>query len=161
MMRLDDIKALAQQAHRDDRKREELFATMFRNDGKESYYASWALTHLPAVDNILIAKHRHELVSLAISTPDTSLRRLSLVLLERLEWPPEEVRADLLDFCLAHMAMADEPYGVKALCIKLAYLMCRHYPELKSELRNCLLMMEPQEQGAGVRHTRNQILSHL
>ena len=41
------------------------------------------------------------------------------------------------------------------------YLQCRHYPELKAELRQALLLMEPSELGAGVKHTRKKTLERL
>ena len=157
-LRIDDIKAMAQEAHRDKVYRDGLFATMLSDEGKEASNAAWALTHLPKDDNKYIDEQRDPLVRLAISTPEVPLRRLSMVLLERLEWGIDDVRTDLLDFCLEHMMRADEPYGVKALCMKLAYYQCRHYPELKEELRQCLLLMEPSELGAGVKHTRGKIL---
>ena len=160
-MHIEDIKALAQSAHNDTRERERLFRAMIYGKGKEAYYAAWALTHLPASDNIYINMYRARLVDFAIATTDTSLRRLSLVLLERLEWSIDDMRTDLLDFCLEHMMLPDEPYGVKALCMKLAYQQCCHYPELKAELRQALLLMEPTELGAGVKHTRGKLLKLL
>ena len=87
------------------------------------------------------------------------------MLLERLEWGREALDDEryvrLLDFCLEHMVLADEPYGIKSLCMKIAYQMCRHYQELKEELRQSLLLMEPSELGTGVRHTRNKILGEM
>ena len=160
-MHIEDIKALAQNAHEAHNECEQLFNTMLYGEGKEAYYSAWALTHLPGSDNIYINMYRAKLTDFAISTSDTSMRRLALVLLERLEWGIDDVRTDLLDFCLDHMMLPTEPYGVKALCIKLAYLQCRHYPELKAELRQALLLMEPSELGAGVKHTRGKILKLL
>ncbi len=160
-MHIEDIKALALSAHNDPDKREQLFHAMLGGENKDAYYAAWALTHLPSEDNIYINMYRARLADFAITTPDTSMRRLSLVLLERLEWTIDDMRTDLLDFCLDHMMQPDEPYGVKALCIKLAYLQCRHYPELKAELRQVLLLMEPSELGAGVKHTRKKVLGLL
>lgn len=161
VMHMEDIKALAQSAQGDAKVREELFRTMLAGEGREAYYAAWALTHLPPSDNGCIDERREELVHLAIHTPEVPLRRLSMVLLERIEWGVDDVRTDLLDFCLEHMLRPDEPYGVKALCMKLAYRQCRHYPELKEELRQSLLLMEPSELGSGVKHTRNKILKLL
>lgn len=160
-MHVDEIKTLAAEAHNVVAVRERLFSLMLHSEGKEASNAAWALTHLPVEDNRRIAEHREALVRLAISTEEVPLRRLSLVLLERLEWGVEEVRTDLLDFCLEHMLLPDEPYGVKALCIKLAYRQCQHYPELKEELRQSLLLMEPTELGTGVKHTRGKILKLL
>ena len=161
VLHIEDIKALAQRAHNNTVERERLFCAMFSSEGKEASNAAWALTHLPESDNNYIDEHRDALVRLAVSTPEVPLRRLSLTLLERLEWGIDDVRTDLLDFCLEHMLLPDEPYGVKALCIKLAYQQCRHYPELKEELRQSLLLMEPSELGTGVKHTRGKILKML
>ena len=161
VMHVDDIKALAHKAHGDAEERKRLFGTMLSAEGREAYFAAWTLTHLPPSDNGFIDEHREALVQLAVGTSEIPLRRLSLALLERLEWEIDDVRTDLLDFCLEHMMLADEPYGVRSLCIKLAWLQCRHYPELKAELRQCLLLMEPSELGAGVKHTRGKILGKL
>ena len=161
VMHIDDIKALSKRAHDDTEVRERLFRTMFSSEGKEASNAAWALTHLPPSDNEYIAAHREALVHLALCTPNTSLRRLSMVLLERLEWGIDDVYTELLDFCLEHMILPDEPYGVKALCIKLAYQQCRHYPELKAELRQVLLLMEHTEMGPGLRNARKKILEMI
>ena len=161
VMHIDNIKALAKSAHEDAEVRERLFRTMLSGEGKEASNAAWALTHLPKEDNIYINMYRAELVQLALITPEVPLRRLSMVLLERLDWGRDDVRTDLLDFCLEHMMRPDEPYGVKALCMKLAYSQCRHYPELCAELKQALLLMEPSELGAGVKHTRGKILKLL
>ena len=161
VMHIDDIKALAKSAHNDAEVRERLFRTMLSGEGKEASNAAWALTHLPKEDNIYINMYRAKLVQLAITTSEVPLRRLSMVLLERLEWGRDDIRTDLLDFCLENMMLADEPYGVKALCMKLAYQQCRHYPELCAELKQCLLLMEPSELGACVKHTRGKILKLL
>ena len=161
VMHIDNIKALAKSAHEDAEVRERLFRTMLSGEGKEASNAAWALTHLPKEDNIYINMYRAELVQLALITPEVPLRRLSMVLLERLDWGRDDVRTDLLDFCLEHMMRPDEPYGVKALCMKLAYSQCRHYPELCAELKQALLLMEPSELGAGVKHTRGKLLKVL
>lgn len=152
---------MAQEAHRDKACRDGLFSAMLCGEGKTASNAAWALTHLPEADNKYIDEHREALVRLAVSTPEVPLRRLSMLLLQRLEWGIDDVRTDLLDFCLEHMLLPDEPYGVKALCMKLAYQQCRHYPELKEELRQSLLLMEPSELGAGVKHTRKKILDQI
>lgn len=157
-LHVTDIKALAAEAHRDSKVREELFSAMLEGDGREANNAAWALTHLPDSDNIHINSHRDALVHLAVTTCEVPMRRLSLALLERLEWDVDDVRTDLLDFTLQRMIMNDEPYGVRALCVKLAYLQCRHYPELINELYQTLQMMERTDMGSGLKHARKKIL---
>ena len=158
---VDEIKQLAQRAHRDAAVRAGLFETLFGTDLAEARRAAWALTHLPASDNGYIDSRRSHLVQLAVGTDDTSLRRLALALLQRLDWPEEAVQTDLLDFCLRHAQLREEPCGVRSLCIKLAFLQCRHYAELREELRQGLLLMEPAELSAGVKHIRGKILNLL
>ncbi len=171
-LHIEDIRAMARLAHSDGTYREGLFASMLGDDRTEAVHAAWALTHLPKSDLVWLAGHRSELVDIAVSTADTSLRRLSLALLERLAWPanghvnggadsePPEYYTLLLDFCFTHMMLATEPYGVRSLCMKLAYKLSLPYPELLGELRQNLLLLEPSDLGPGVRHTRNKILNN-
>ena len=166
-LHIGDIKAMAQRAHEDAAVRERLFAAMLDDDRDEAVHSAWALTHLPKTDNPHIATHRERLTNLGISTPDTSLRRITLSLLERIDWTVSDIDnthdyyVSLLNFCMEHMMMIDEPFGVRSLCMKVAYKLSLPYPELMGELRECLQMIEPTELGAGVRHTRNKILNTL
>ena len=166
-LHIDDVKAIAQRAHDSATVRESLFAAMHGDDRDEAVHAAWALTHIPKADNRHIAAHREELVALAINTEDTSLRRITLTLLERIDWTVTDkddvprYYVDLLDFCMEHLMMPEEPYGVRSLCMKLAYTLSLPYPELLEELRQSMLLIEPTEIGTGVRHTRNKILKSL
>lgn len=166
-LHIGDIKAMAQRAHEDAAVRERLFAAMLDDARNEAVHSAWALTHLPKTDNPHIAAHRERLTNLAIITPDTSLRRITLSLLERIDWTVSDIDntpdyyVSLLNFCMEHMMMPDEPYGVRSLCMKLSYTLSLPYPELLDELRRSLLLIEPSELGTGVRHTRNKILKSL
>ncbi len=166
-LHIDDIKTIAKRAHGDEAFREGLFEAMLCNNREEAVHAAWALTHLPKDDCQHIAAHRETLVQLAITTADTSLRRITLSLLEKLDWQVEntdetpEYYVALLDFSFKHMMMIEEPYGVRSLCMKLAYKLSLNYPELRDELRESLLLIEPTDLGSGVRHTHNKLLKQL
>ena len=179
-MHVDEIKALAQHAHSDAAVCDALFEALWGDNRDDAVHSAWALTHLPKSDNDVIAARREALVAMATTTDDTSLRRLTLALLERLEWevPTDDEEGNstnpesqahtgvcpyvqLLNFSLEHLMMPEEPYGVRALCMKLAYTLSLPYPELLAELRQSLLLIEPSELGSGVRHTRNKILEKL
>lgn len=155
---ITDIRSLASLAMADAAVCDAFFEALQSSDPRAAGNAAWALFHLPKEGDDRIAAWRDELVSLAISTPDIPVRRLTLSLLVRLDWPEEEVRTDLLDFCLAHLLMPAEPAGVRSLCGKMAWNLCRHYPELTEELRRTLLYMEPDTLSPGPKHTRNAIL---
>ena len=157
-LHIDDVKALAMSAHGDAGARRSLFADALEGEGRASANALWALTHLPSQDDVFIAEHRQGLTALALEAADVTRRRLALTLLERLEWGVDQVDTALLDFCLGHLMDPSEAVGVRALCAKLAYLQCRHYPELLGELRQSLLMLDPALLKPGLRHVRNKIL---
>lgn len=157
-LHIDDVKALAMSAHGDAVARRSLFADALEGEGRASANALWALTHLPSQDDVFIAEHRQGLTVLALDAADATRRRLALTLLERLEWGVDQVDTALLDFCLGHLMDPSEAVGVRALCAKLAYRQCRHYPELLGELRQSLLMLDPALLKPGLRYVRNKIL---
>lgn len=157
-LHIDDVKALAMSAHGNAGVRRSLFADALEGEGRASANALWALTHLPSQDDVFIAEHRQGLTALALEAADATRRRLALTLLERLEWGVDQVDTALLDFCLGHLMDPSEAVGVRALCAKLAYRQCRHYPELLGELRQSLLMLDPALLKPGLRHVRNKIL---
>ena len=66
-----------------------------------------------------------------------------------------------LDFCLLHLVDPAEPYGVRALCAKLAWAQCRHYTELRAELHTTLTLIEPHTISPGMRNTRTKILKSI
>ena len=117
--------------------------------------AAWVLTHKP-LSEIRTLPHEH-LIDLSVSTPDTSLRRLTLCLVERQGIDKAEIRTDFLDFCLQHMLLPAEPPGVQALCMKLAYRMCLPYPELVHEFYETLSLMQPELYKPGMKHLINKM----
>ena len=128
----------------------QLFEYVFDPDNRVARNAAWALTHKPVGELLPLPQER--LVDLTLTTPDTSLRRLTLALIERQGIKEEDMRTDLLDFCLRHMMLLDEPAGVQALCLKLAYQMCSYYPELMHEFEETLNLMQPEHYTAGMSH---------
>lgn len=158
---ITEIRSLASMAQGDKAVCDALFEAMQSGDSRSAGNAAWALTHLPDDAVPLLDPHRDMLVSLLLSTQNTTLRRLTLNLLVRLDWPEEKVRTDLLDFCLARLLMPAEPAGIRSLCGNMAWILCRHYPELLDELRRTLLYIEPETLSPGPRHTRNTVLNRI
>lgn len=142
---IEDILTLAKDSPAAD-----LFELLYSEEGHIARNAAWALTHKTSKEVRTLPQDR--LVDLALATPDTSLRRLLLRLIECQGIPSDEIRTDLLDFCLKHMVMLEEPPGVQALCMKLAHSMCSHYPELQHEFDATLNMMHTEYYKPGVRH---------
>ena len=101
-----------------------------------------------------------ELIDMAISCNNSSIRRAILGIILRLDMRKDDLRTDFLDHCLYKMADPDEVPSVQALCMKLAYKMCKFYPELMNELKCTLEAMEVSYYTPAVKNVRNKILNN-
>lgn len=134
----------------------QLFEYIYCPEPKVASNAAWVMTHKS--DSEIQQLPQDRLIDLILSTPDTSIRRLALNLVERQEITVENLRTDFLDFCLQHMVMIEESTGVQALCMKLAYRMCQYYPELQHEFNASLQMVQKEFYRPGVLHLINKYL---
>lgn len=136
------VVALAQDLHHDEHGISEVYGMMLQSDdARLATNAAWVLAHLSAADRTLyLFPYYDELVDLAIS-PSLIIRR-GLVFAILLALPDkEELRADLLDFCLNRMADGKLEDSTRSYMIKLAARLCRPYPELIDELALCLQVL--------------------
>ena len=101
----------------------------------------------------------NELIDQAMQTANSSVRRLTLNIIERLILEEDDLRTDFLDFCFEHMVSIEEFPGIQTLCMKLAYRMCSFYPELMDELKRTLEAMEIEYYKPAVKCLRKRILS--
>lgn len=147
---IDEVRSLAGRVPT-----EVLLEALYDSDSRVARNAAWALTHKPKGGICLIPQEL--LINLALATPDTSLRRLVLSLIERQGIAKEAIRIDFLDFCLRHMVMLEEPTGVQALCMKLAHTMCSFYPELAHEFSETLSLMHAEHYKPGVKYLINKL----
>ena len=131
----------------------------FDEDYRVARSALWGLTK--ASDNELseLQLLMNELIDLAMKTENSSVRRLTLNVIERLKMKEEELRTDFLDFCLEHLLNVEEFPGIQAVCAKLAFRMCKFYPELMDELIRTLEGMEIEYYKPAVKSIRNRILT--
>ncbi|MCI6491662.1 MAG: hypothetical protein MSA28_06065, partial [Prevotella sp.] len=102
-----------------------------------------------------------EITDLVLRTPNTSLRRLLLSVLYRMPFRGDDIRVDLLDFCLENMVAAHQPPGVQSLCMKMAHRMCAPYPELEAEFLRTIKDMNPYHYSAAVTSARKNILAGM
>ncbi len=101
-----------------------------------------------------------ELIDKAIKCNNSSIRRVLLGIILRLDMVEDDLRTDFLDHCLCKMADPNEVASVQALCMKLAYKMCKFYPELLTELKRTLEAMELSYYTPAVKSVRNKILNN-
>ena len=132
---------------------------MHSDDGRVERNAFWVLTKATDQELSQLQGMLGELIDLALKTEHSAVRRLSLNIIERLKMEEDDLRTDFLDFCLEHMADVDELPGIQSISMKLAYRMCKFYPELLAEFKATLESMEPDYFKPAVNCVRNRILN--
>ena len=121
--------------------------------------ALWGLTKASKEELSQLQVILNDFIDQAMTTESSSVRRLSLNIVERLKMNEENLRTDFLDFCFEHMTDVEEFPGIQSVCMKLAFRMCKFYPELMDELKRTLEAMEIDYYKPAVRGVRNKILS--
>ena len=131
----------------------------FSEDYRVARSALWGLTKADKSELSQLQPMLDDLIDLAMQTENSSVRRLSLNIVERLSMTEDDLRTDFLDFCLDRMVSIEEFPGIQAVCMKLAFRMCQFYPELADELRRTLEAMEIDYYKPAVKGVRKRILS--
>ena len=131
----------------------------FSEDYRVARSALWGLTKASKEELSQLQVILNELIDQAMQTENSSVRRLSLNIVERLKMEKVDLRTDFLDFCFEHMMGVDEFPGIQSVCMKLAFRMCQLYPELMDELKRTLEAMETDYYKPAVRCVRNRILN--
>ena len=115
---------------------------VFDSDYRVARSALWGLTKATDEELAELQVMLNELIDQAMQTGNSSVRRLTLNIIERLKMGEDDLRTDFLNFCFEHMVSIEEYPGIQTLCMKLAYRMCSFYPELMDELKRTLETME-------------------
>ena len=132
---------------------------VFDKDYRVARSALWGLTKANKSELSPLQPMLNDFIDLAMQTENSSVRRLSLNLVERLALTTDDLRSDFLDFCLDHMTNPDEFPGIQAACMKLAFRMCQFYPELMDEFIRTIEAMEIDYYKPAVKGFRRKILN--
>ena len=132
---------------------------VFDSDYRVARSALWGLTKATDKELSELQTILNELINQAMQTDNSSVRRLTLNIIERLKMNEDELRTDFLDFCFEHMVSIEEFSGIQTLCMKLAYRMCSFYPELMDELKRTIEVMEIDYYKPAIKCLRKKILS--
>ena len=132
---------------------------VFSEDYLVARSALWGLTKASREELSQLQVILDKFIDQAMQTDNSSVRRLSLNVVERLELKEEDLRTDFLDFCFEHMMDVEEYPGIQSVCMKLAFRMCKYYPELMDELKRTVETMEIDYYKPAVKCVRNRILS--
>jgi len=131
----------------------------FSQDYRVARSALWGLTKASREELSQLQVILNELINQAMQTENSSVRRLTLNIIERLKMEEDDLRTDFLDFCFEHMMDVEEFPGIQSVCMKLAFRLCKFYPELMDELKRTLEAMETDYYKPAVKCVRNRILS--
>ena len=131
----------------------------FDTDYRVARTALWGLTKAKDEELSELKVIYNELIDQAMQTENSSVRRLTLNIIEKLKMDEDDLRTDFLDFCFEHMVSIEEFSGIQTLCMKLAFHMCTFYPELMDELKRTLETMEIEYYKPAIKCLRKRILS--
>ena len=131
----------------------------FDTDYRVARTALWGLTKAKDEELSELKVIYNELIDQAMQTENSSVRRLTLNIIEKLKMDEDDLRTDFLDFCFEHMVSIEEFSGTQTLCMKLAFRMCTFYPELMDELKRTLEAMETAYYKPAVKCLRKRIFS--
>ena len=131
----------------------------FSQDYRVARSALWGLTKACKDELSQLQVILDEFINQAMQTDNSSVRRLSLNVVERLQMSEDDLRTDFLDFCFEHMQDVEEYPGIQSVCMKLAFRMCSFYPELMDELKRTIEAMEIDYYKPAVKCVRNRILN--
>ncbi|MBR5638152.1 MAG: hypothetical protein IKW83_00170 [Muribaculaceae bacterium] len=131
----------------------------FNDDYRVSRSALWGLTKGSKDELSQLQVILNDFINLAMQTDNSSVRRLALNVIERLELKDDELRTDFLDFCFEHMISIEEFPGIQSVCMKLAFRMCKFYPELMDELKRIVKAMDIEYYKPAVKGVRSKILN--
>ena len=131
----------------------------FDADYRVARNALWSLTKATDKEIAQLQPMMDELIDLALKTDSSSVRRLSLNVVDMLEMKEEDLRSDLYDFCLEHAVDVEELPAIQAICMKIAFRISTFYPELMAELKRILEGMEIEYYKPAVKSIRSRILS--
>ncbi len=131
----------------------------FDTDYRVARTALWGLTKAKDEELSELQVIHNELIDQAMQAENSSVRRLTLNIIEKLKMNEDDLRTDFLDFCFEHMVSIEEFSGTQTLCMKLAFRMCTFYPELMDELKRTLEAMEIEYYKPAVKCLRKRILS--
>ena len=131
----------------------------FDTDYRVARTALWGLTKAKDEELSELKVIYNELIDQAMQTENSSVRRLTLNIIEKLKMDEDDLRTDFLDFCFEHMVSIEEFPGTQTLCMKLAFRMCTFYPELMNELKRTLEAMEIDYYKPAIKCLRKRIFS--
>ena len=149
------------QGEENNNRKEELYRLTFDEDNRVAFNALHVLSNFDLANNEWLYCKHDELIDRVMKEEHVGKRRIMLNLLLRQPFEEEFLRSDFIDFCVSKITACAQPYAIRAYCMKLAYGQMKYYPELLSELKTALDMLEQETLSPGLASAKRQILMKI
>ena len=149
------------QGKENDHRKEELYQLTFDENDRVSFNALWALSHFDKANNPWLFQKHDDLIDRVLLEKSMTKLRLMLSLLIRQPFEEATLRSDFIDYCIAKITACSYPYAIRAYCMKLAYEQMKYYPELLTELKAALDMLEQEALSPGLASAKRQVMKKI
>ena len=158
---MDDIYEICILTHGNNCKKAELYQLIFDEDERVATNALWVFTHFDLQNNEWLYSKHDDLIDRVLVEKNETKRRLILSLLLRQPFEEESLRSDFIDFCIAKITACSQPYAIRCYCMKLAYEQMKYYPELLTELKAAIDMLEQEPLSPGLTSAKKQVMKKI
>lgn len=143
-----------------DSRKEVLYRCIFDEDDVLVSNVLWVMTHFSTKDNEWLCKKQSELIDKVLFINNTTQERLLLTIINRQPFN-ESIRIDFFNYCLDEISNQKKSVGITALCMKLAYNMCKAIPDLLHEYRELLNLLDTSNLSPALLVSRKNILKKI
>ena len=158
---MDDIYEICILTHGNNCKKAELYQLIFDEDERVATNALWVFTHFDLQNNEWLYSKHDDLIDRVLVEKNETKRRLILSLLLRQPFEEKSLRSDFIDFCITKITACSQPYAIRCYCMKLAYEQMKYYPELLTELKAAIDMLEQEPLSPGLTSAKKQVMKKI
>lgn len=158
---MDDIYEICILTHGNNCKKAHLYQLTFDEDERVATNALWVFTHFDLQNNEWLYSKHDDLIDRVLVEKNETKRRLILSLLLRQPFEEKSLRSDFIDFCIAKITASSQPYAIRCYCMKLAYEQMKYYPELLTELKAAIDMLEQEPLSPGLTSAKKQVMKKI
>ena len=147
--------------HGNNCKKAHLYQLTFDEDERVATNALWVFTHFDLQNNEWLYSKHDDLIDRVLVEKNETKRRLILSLLLRQPFEEKSLRSDFIDFCITKITACSQPYAIRCYCMKLAYEQMKYYPELLTELKAAIDMLEQEPLSPGLTSAKKQVMKKI
>lgn len=156
-----DIDKVVEWTSHNPSNREKLLRLAFSDNVNVNSNALWCMTHLKKSNSQWLQSLQDFFIDSLLNEKVTSRKRMLLQLLRTLDYPAEDIRVDFLDFCMSKINSETEPYAIRCFSLYLAIKMCRHYPDLLSEFKERISLLNREPLSPGLRCAMRKVQKEI